>query len=102
MEKERQEMKRKMREKMEREKQEMRAEREAIERERQKMEQKVREEMETQAKEDKECVVCLDAEANCLFLNCGHIRVCWDCAKYMEKCCMCQKPTENKKERVYM
>lgn len=27
------------------------------------------------------CRICLDAEQNCVFLNCGHMAACMDCAK---------------------
>lgn len=48
------------------------------------------------------CVVCLDAEADCLFLNCGHLKCCMTCAKGIETCCMCRVPICNKRQRVYL
>ena len=95
MEKEKETMERKMKEELERK---MKEETEKMERQ---MKQEIAR-MEEERQEEKLCVVCLDAEANCLFLNCGHIRVCWDCAEWMETCCMCQVPIENQRKRVYM
>lgn len=35
----------------------------------------------SQPRDDVLCRICLDAEQNCVFLNCGHMAACMDCAK---------------------
>lgn len=48
---------------------------------------------------DRDCVICLDGEANCLFLNCGHIKCCMDCAQYVEECPMCRVKLEDRRQK---
>ncbi len=36
------------------------------------------------------CKVCLDAEANCAFIECGHIVSCLNCAKLLTRCPICR------------
>jgi len=36
------------------------------------------------------CKVCLDAEANCAFIECGHIVSCLNCAKLLTRCPVCR------------
>ncbi|CAO3692025.1 unnamed protein product [Rhizopus stolonifer] len=42
------------------------------------------------------CRICLDAEQNCVFLNCGHMAACMDCAKALieskNECPICREP----------
>ncbi|CEG80584.1 hypothetical protein RMATCC62417_14895 [Rhizopus microsporus] len=37
------------------------------------------------ARDDTLCRICLDAEQNCVFLDCGHMVSCMDCAKKVRK-----------------
>jgi baculoviral IAP repeat-containing protein 2/3 len=46
------------------------------------------------------CKVCLDAEANCAFIECGHIVACLNCAKLLTKCPICRE-TIKRTLRVY-
>jgi hypothetical protein len=38
-----------------------------------------------------ECCVCMDAEANIIFIPCGHLCSCQECSKEISFCPMCQK-----------
>lgn len=46
------------------------------------------------------CKVCLDAEANCAFIECGHIVSCLNCAKLLTRCPICRE-TIKRTLRVY-
>jgi hypothetical protein len=46
------------------------------------------------------CKVCLDAEANCAFIECGHIVSCLNCAKVLTRCPVCRE-TIKRTLRVY-
>lgn len=46
------------------------------------------------------CKVCLDAEANCAFIECGHIVSCLNCAKLLTRCPIC-RATIKRTLRVY-
>jgi hypothetical protein len=46
------------------------------------------------------CKVCLDAEANCAFIDCGHIATCLTCAKLLTKCPICRE-TIKRTLRIY-
>ncbi|CAF2730480.1 unnamed protein product [Rotaria sp. Silwood2] len=46
------------------------------------------------------CKVCLDAEANCAFIECGHIVSCLNCAKLLTRCPVCRE-TIKRTLRVY-
>jgi hypothetical protein len=46
------------------------------------------------------CKVCMDAEVNCAFIECGHIVTCLDCAKLLTKCPICRE-TIKRTLRVY-
>lgn len=37
-----------------------------------------------------ECVICLDKESAIVFLPCGHVCSCWDCAGGLELCPLCR------------
>ncbi|OZJ06252.1 hypothetical protein BZG36_00845 [Bifiguratus adelaidae] len=39
------------------------------------------EEGESETKEDNLCRICFDAQQNCVFLDCGHLACCMECAK---------------------
>lgn len=41
--------------------------------------------------EENLCVVCMDSERNSVLLECGHICVCYNCAKMLHQCPMCRK-----------
>jgi hypothetical protein len=43
------------------------------------------EESETGGNDDNLCRVCFDAQQNCVFLDCGHMVTCMDCAKKVGK-----------------
>lgn len=49
-------------------------------------------------RDDTLCRICLDAEQNCVFLDCGHMVSCMDCAKKVRKKKR-KKKREMKKER---
>ena len=49
----------------------------------------------TTTSDDSLCRVCLDAEQNCVFLDCGHMVTCMDCAKQVIK-----KGRGNEKRKV--
>jgi hypothetical protein len=34
------------------------------------------------------CKICLDAQQNCVFLDCGHMATCMDCAKTVRMGCV--------------
>lgn len=53
------------------------------------------------ATNERECVICLDAEADCLFQECGHIKCCMDCAECAKSCPMCRKVIKTKM-KVYL
>lgn len=36
------------------------------------------------------CKICLDSEANCAFIECGHIVSCINCAKSLTLCPVCR------------
>ncbi|XP_060552836.1 baculoviral IAP repeat-containing protein 3-like [Ruditapes philippinarum] len=42
-------------------------------------------------KEQMMCKVCMDKDANTVFLPCGHLVACDDCAKVLRKCAVCRK-----------
>jgi hypothetical protein len=46
------------------------------------------------------CKVCLDAAANCAFIECGHIVSCLDCAKLLTRCPVCRE-TIKRTLRIY-
>ncbi len=46
------------------------------------------------------CKICLDAVANCAFIECGHIVSCLNCAKLLTKCPICRE-TIKRTLRVY-
>ncbi|UJR08115.1 hypothetical protein I4U23_012392 [Adineta vaga] len=46
------------------------------------------------------CKVCLDAPANCAFIECGHIVSCLNCAKLLTRCPICRE-TIKRTLRVY-
>jgi hypothetical protein len=46
------------------------------------------------------CKVCLDSQANCAFIECGHIVSCLNCAKLLTKCPICRE-TIKRTLRVY-
>ena len=46
------------------------------------------------------CKVCLDAEANCAFIECGHIVSCLNCAKLLTRCPVCRE-TIKRTLRIY-
>ncbi|CAF3793334.1 unnamed protein product [Adineta steineri] len=46
------------------------------------------------------CKVCLDAEANCAFIDCGHIVSCLNCAKLLTRCPICRE-TIKRTLRIY-
>lgn len=46
------------------------------------------------------CKVCMDAEANCAFIECGHIVSCLNCAKLLTRCPVCRE-TIKRTLRVY-
>ena len=46
------------------------------------------------------CKVCLDAVANCAFIECGHIVCCLNCAKLLTRCPVCRE-TIKRTLRVY-
>ncbi|CAF1184253.1 unnamed protein product [Rotaria sp. Silwood1] len=46
------------------------------------------------------CKVCLDAEANCAFIECGHIVSCLNCAKLLTRCPICRE-TIKRTLRIY-
>ncbi|KAI7855830.1 zinc finger, C3HC4 type-domain-containing protein [Circinella umbellata] len=49
----------------------------------------------TTTSDDSLCRICLDAEQNCVFLDCGHMVACMDCAKQLlsskNECPICRE-----------
>lgn len=45
----------------------------------------------TQTAKSSECCVCMDAEANIVFIPCGHLCACQECSKEISFCPMCRK-----------
>ncbi|PIK50706.1 putative E3 ubiquitin-protein ligase LRSAM1 [Apostichopus japonicus] len=43
-----------------------------------------------------ECVVCMDNQSNLLFLNCGHVCCCYDCAISLSLCPLCRSEIASK------
>ncbi|KAI7901667.1 zinc finger, C3HC4 type-domain-containing protein [Cokeromyces recurvatus] len=47
-------------------------------------------------KDDNLCRICFDAQQNCVFLDCGHMVTCMDCAKKLietnNQCPICREP----------
>ena len=46
----------------------------------------------TRMKDQRMCKVCMDNEISIVFLKCGHICTCMDCAPAMKHCPMCREP----------
>lgn len=42
-------------------------------------------------KEQMLCKICLDKDASMVYLPCGHMVTCQDCAPTIRKCCICRK-----------
>lgn len=38
------------------------------------------------------CVICLDANISTVFLECGHMACCGECARCVVSCPMCRRP----------
>eukprot|EP01130_Rhizamoeba_saxonica_P018714 TRINITY_DN945_c0_g1_i1.p1 TRINITY_DN945_c0_g1~~TRINITY_DN945_c0_g1_i1.p1 ORF type:complete len:159 (+),score=27.53 TRINITY_DN945_c0_g1_i1:420-896(+) len=38
-----------------------------------------------------ECVICMDNVINTVFLECGHMAVCKECARTIDVCCICRE-----------
>ena len=51
---------------------------------------KTLEEENRQLKDQRMCKVCMDAEANILFLPCGHLVCCAECAPSLRNCAVCR------------
>ena len=51
--------------------------------------------------EQRVCKVCLDKEANVVFVPCGHLCTCMDCAGSLTKCPICRARIE-KAIRTYV
>lgn len=47
-------------------------------------------------REQNQCKICMDNVINIVFIPCGHISSCGDCAKSMKKCPICRKNIERK------
>jgi hypothetical protein len=45
---------------------------------------------------DKECCICLENPKNMIFLPCGHVCTCQDCAPGLENCPICRGPITGK------
>lgn len=45
-----------------------------------------------------DCVVCMDAKANQVFVPCGHLATCGPCAKSLDKCPVCRRPIDHRQE----
>ena len=37
------------------------------------------------------CKICMDNDANIVFLPCGHLVACAECAPHLRKCAICRK-----------
>lgn len=55
---------------------------------------------EAQKSDEGNCVVCLDAKTNIVFLDCAHLATCEKCADQVKACPICRKPI-GKKIKVY-
>ena len=55
------------------------------------LENKVRE-----LQDEKQCVICMDAERNICIVGCGHIVMCEHCADRIEECPMCNRRIEDR------
>ena len=53
-------------------------------------ERKLLEEENRCLKEQKMCKVCMDKDANIVFLPCGHLVSCVECAHALRKCAVCR------------
>jgi len=42
--------------------------------------------------EPTDCIICLEKEINCVFLDCGHMYTCIQCANKLVKCPICNLP----------
>ena len=47
-------------------------------------------------KESHCCIICMDNEISTVFLPCGHLLSCFDCASFLKKCPICRQPIKNK------
>lgn len=46
--------------------------------------------------EERTCKICMDAEVGMVFLPCGHLSCCPDCARGMDVCPMCRRPIQER------
>ncbi|XP_076818324.1 E3 ubiquitin-protein ligase XIAP-like isoform X2 [Clavelina lepadiformis] len=78
-------------------------ERKKMEEERKKMEEekKKMEEEKKKTEEEKKCKICLDQMADVVFVPCGHLCSCTECAQALRKCPICRMKIE-KSIRTYM
>lgn len=51
---------------------------------------------ETVLRVDAECCVCLDGRCNVVFLNCGHVCTCQQCAAPLSICPLCRQSISQK------
>lgn len=54
------------------------------------------EDEESEGEVTNECVVCMDAQSNCVLLPCAHVCVCFACAQALRKCPMCRLDIQQK------
>ena len=50
--------------------------------------------------DESECVVCRDARRNFIFLPCGHLAACEECAAEQDRCPLCRVEATSK-QRVF-
>ena len=43
-------------------------------------------------RDDRSCIICMDAEPCMLFMPCGHLVTCVQCAPELQLCCVCRAP----------
>ena len=42
-------------------------------------------------KEENNCIVCMEKQADCVFFDCGHLHVCMPCSVNLKLCPVCRK-----------
>merc|ERR1711915_861725 len=52
-------------------------------------------------REERNCKICLEKEASIVFLPCGHLCTCTNCAPALQKCAVCRVPIQGL-VRTYM
>lgn len=40
---------------------------------------------------DNSCKICMDAEIDCVYVECGHMLSCWNCSKNLKDCPYCRQ-----------